>query len=169
MSGQTDNQQGKTGESLKHWFGGFFDGEGTVFVGRSLYKRKWETFSPRIAINNTDVAFLPIAEAALQAFDLPYHVYWSEHRRSSKHAPRWIITIAGWKRCLRASQALLDYLHGAKRDQCEDMIELCHSRLQQTGAISGAHNPYTERQTLLIGRLRGRHTHWNPDPSSTTC
>ena len=160
MSGQTANQPGKTDEDLKHWFAGFFDGEGTIFVGKTTYKTGWVNYSPKISVNNTDVPTLPIVEAALKVFDLPYHVQWSEHRRSSKHAPRWMVNIAGWKRCLRAAQTLFEYLH-TKRTQCEDMLELCHLRLAQDRPLPYGRHPHTPRQLELISHLRGRHTHWN--------
>lgn len=163
MDGQTVNQQAKTGESLKNWFAGFFDGEGTIFVGKVSYKNGHVSYSPKIAVNNTDVPTLRTVEAALAAFDVPYHVQWSkiEHQRSPKHAPRWMVTVAGWRRCFRASQAFLEYLH-TKQAQCADMLELCRLRLEQGGPYGYHKKPHSERQLELIAGLRGRHTHWNP-------
>lgn len=152
-----DNQQGKMDkEALKHWFAGFFDGEGTIFVGRGVAKNGHISYSPAIAVNNTHVPTQAIAEVALKAFDVPYYVQWSEHRAKSNHAPRWFIVIRGWKRCLRASQALLEYLH-TKRVDCENMLELCHLRVNQEGGYGYHKKPHTERQLELIESLRGRH------------
>lgn len=168
-----DNQQ-ENAEALSHWLGGFLDGEGSFYTkrGRSGYtqvngeRHQYVHYQPGITVVNTHIPTLRIVEAALDHLGLPYHVEWRKPQRANQQIS-WGITIRGWKRCLHAAQALLPYLR-TKREQCENMLELCHNRLQTPLQGPKGLVPYTSRQMELIMSLRGRSSASRRSDSSET-
>jgi hypothetical protein len=156
------NQQAKTEDIA--WLAGFIDGEGSLMMLRHSrgmrgypYSQQWR---PAIKVGGTHIPTLNEVTGVLDAMGLPYHVSWRTPQ-SSRWAKSWMVEITGLKRCLRWATALKGYLR-TKREDCDLMLEYCHTRLAQRpswnlkASAQGAKPQLTDRQLEIVSRLRGR-------------
>lgn len=147
------------------WLSGFIDGEGsfcTIYKTKPYVKldgTKHNYYDPSIKVAGTDVPGLEKVTKVLDSLELPYHVSWRIPRKAV-YKKSWMVEVKGWKRCNRWCQTLLEYLVVKKAD-CENMLELCLSRLaKQTKGCNGSPT-YTDREYELIQSLRGRNSGYN--------
>jgi len=152
------NQQGKNIEVKKAWLAGFLDGEGSfhaaVYRSAGLRaKGRRKLYRPVIKVINTHIPTLNYVTGILDEMELPYHVYW-RHPENPKWSTSWGVEVAGFKRCLRWTQAFKDYVL-TKREDVENMLEWCHLTLVRPlqGKTPIQYSPHEEK---LISSLRGR-------------
>lgn len=146
-----DNQQGKTEIDLA-WFAGFMDGEGCFHMRNVAGSRIRDLgkvyFRPTIRVCNTHQDTLQTVCTILDTHGLPYHVSHRTYSSASKYLPAWDVEVSGIKRCAKWLPLLIPYLH-TKREQAEQMLEYCLSRLSKAPSA-----PYNEREIELLHIFR---------------
>lgn len=137
-------------EPNKYWLAGVMEAEGSYSISRHFGKGLRSSYSPVIAIANTNFAIIEKVVKCFHSLGLAWHV--SDRLTSNpNHSDVKTLTISGYKRVIRACYKLQG-LFGGKRAQTRNdlILEFVSSRLE----MDNSKLPYTQRQHDIYYRLR---------------
>lgn len=141
-----DNQQVKSLFDLG-WVSAIIDGEGWLIINSSDTRQNGIRYAPVIGMNNTSVELVDRLSKILTEWGIGH---WRGERnfKNPNHQKQYMITISGYKRCIKLLPILKDILI-VKKQQASILLELVEYRLSLTNKHSVCGEKEIEYKRLI--------------------
>jgi hypothetical protein len=148
------------------WLAGIIDGEGTITIRRNGrnggHNRKgdWKIMllRPEISIANTNPLLINACSEILKENEIGHNIQEIEGKENRK--TYWIIHTAGFQRCKKMLDLIIEYLVG-KLPQAELMNKFYETRIAKRG-LSVEKRRYTKDDLRIANKIRNLNDYtWN--------
>lgn len=112
------NNIGKSADKISEWLGGIIDGEGSIYIEKTLRKHGTIKLQPNIKIGNMDTLIINKIVSEVKKVTGCYIL-----TKKIKNGNMYYVSIKGYKRCKEIMPYLVDILHGIKKYKAMEMLK----------------------------------------------
>lgn len=111
------NDIGKSADKISAWLGGILDGEGSIYIEKTLRKNGNIKLQPQIKIGNMDTTIISEVVSEINKVTGCY-----VQEKNIKNGKMYYVVVKGFKRCNELLPHLLEILRGVKKLKAKYML-----------------------------------------------